>query len=401
MPPEIAGLADNILVDPVKVAVTPVSSTAELIEQLVYFVDKNKKRYLLLDLLKDPAITSALVFTRTKHGANRVAGDLSKAGIRAEAIHGNKSQTARQNALNNFKNKKTRVLVATDIAARGIDLEELSHVINYELPNVPETYVHRIGRTGRAGASGIAFSFCDQEEMPFLRDIQRLIGKKVPVAHNDTFDLNIPAPDVPLPAAERPARPQHQQGRQKQQPNQQQPRKGNQRQQNRAGKAGQEQAQGDQRQQKRQGQENPSKTQQQTQPHHLPKPKNMSPKPHHKHQPDKPQPDQKAYDSRHSDRSAQNRRQPSGQSRQPDNRGREQQPNRRPQQEEKYSENQGVETAPKKEQQPVAAKSSVFQKPSDPNAKKGFVIRTEPSPTWKKKPSAQNFRGKFNQKKGR
>jgi ATP-dependent RNA helicase RhlE len=149
--------------------VTPVSSTAETIQQSVYFVEKKDKRSLLLHILKDDSIPTALVFTRTKHGADKVAQGLSRAGIRAEAIHGNKSQNARQRALVNFKNRHTRILVATDIAARGIDIDDLTHVINFELPNVPETYVHRIGRTGRAGASGTALSFCDGEEKEFLR----------------------------------------------------------------------------------------------------------------------------------------------------------------------------------------------------------------------------------------
>ncbi|MDX5347100.1 MAG: DEAD/DEAH box helicase, partial [Hymenobacteraceae bacterium] len=169
MPPEITKLADTILVNPEKVEVTPVSSTANTIQQSVFFVEKNDKRSLLKHVLDDKTIETALVFTRTKHGADRVAKDLNKAGIVAEAIHGNKSQNARQRALSNFKSKQTRVLVATDIAARGIDVEELTHVINFELPNVPETYVHRIGRTGRAGASGIALSFCDGEEKLYLR----------------------------------------------------------------------------------------------------------------------------------------------------------------------------------------------------------------------------------------
>jgi ATP-dependent RNA helicase RhlE len=199
MPPEIARLADSILDNPAKVEVTPVASTAEKVEQAVYFVEKGDKKHLLIHLLQDKAIRSVLVFTRTKHGANRVAGDLSKAGIFAEAIHGNKSQNARQNALNNFKSGRTRVLVATDIAARGIDIEELSHVINFELPNVPETYVHRIGRTGRAGASGIALSFCETEEVPFLKDIQKLIKQVVPVVSNHPFpaELYVPAPASP------------------------------------------------------------------------------------------------------------------------------------------------------------------------------------------------------------
>ena len=187
MPPTIVKLADTILVNPEKVEVTPVSSTAETIKQAVYFIDKDKKKSLLIHLLKDEAIKSVLVFTRTKHGADRVVKDLARTDIKAEAIHGNKSQNARQNALNNFKTGRTRVLIATDIAARGIDVDELSHVINFELPNVPETYVHRIGRTGRAGANGIAFSFCDAEEKAYLADIQKLIGIKIPVVEDHPF----------------------------------------------------------------------------------------------------------------------------------------------------------------------------------------------------------------------
>src|SRR6185312_10133379 len=178
MPPEIQKLASTILVNPVGVEVTPVSSTVEAIRQSVYFVEKKDKRSLLLHLLNNSAIPTALVFTRTKHGADKVAQGLTRAGIRAEAIHGNKSQNARQRALENFKNRHTRILVATDIAARGIDIDDLTHVINFELPNVPETYVHRIGRTGRAGASGTALSFCDAEEKEYLRDIQKLISRQ-------------------------------------------------------------------------------------------------------------------------------------------------------------------------------------------------------------------------------
>ena len=189
MPKEIQGLADSILSSPVKVEVTPVSSTAEKVEQGIYLVDKKDKRNLLHYILKDQKIETVLVFTRTKHGADKVMKDLNKAGIKAEAIHGNKSQNARQNALANFKAKRTRVLVATDIAARGIDVEELTHVINYELPNIPETYVHRIGRTGRAGASGIALSFCDEEEKEYLRDINKLIGKPVPIIAAHPYPL--------------------------------------------------------------------------------------------------------------------------------------------------------------------------------------------------------------------
>ncbi|MDX1912108.1 MAG: DEAD/DEAH box helicase [Saprospiraceae bacterium] len=194
MPPEIAHLADSILNNPVKVEVAPPATTAELVAQKVFFVDKKDKKNLLIHLMKDPAIKSALIFTRTKHGANRVAGDLTKAGIRAEAIHGNKSQSARVSALNNFKNGSNRALVATDIAARGIDIDDLSHVINFELPNVPETYVHRIGRTGRAGASGIALSFCEAEELPYLKDIQKLIGQVVPVESDHPFVADLSAP---------------------------------------------------------------------------------------------------------------------------------------------------------------------------------------------------------------
>lgn len=191
MPPEIQKLSETILVNPAKVEVTPVSSTAETVKQAVYFVEKADKKKLLINVLRQQSIPSALVFTRTKHGADRVAKDLIKAGIDALAIHGNKSQNARQNALTAFKSGRMRVLVATDIAARGIDVDDLSHVINYEMPNVPETYVHRIGRTGRAGASGIALSFCDAEEKDYLKDIQKLIGKTVPVIKDHPFHTDL------------------------------------------------------------------------------------------------------------------------------------------------------------------------------------------------------------------
>ena len=187
MPPEIQSLANVLLTNPFKVEVTPVSSTADTIQQELYHVEKKSKVNLLIHILSNPDIKTMLVFSRTKHGADRISKELVKAGIRAEAIHGNKSQNARQLALNNFKSRKTRVLVATDIAARGIDIDELGHVINFDLPNIPETYVHRIGRTGRAGANGIAFSFCDSEEREFLRDIQKLIGKKIPVVAEHPF----------------------------------------------------------------------------------------------------------------------------------------------------------------------------------------------------------------------
>ena len=181
MPPEIVKLADTILQNPSKVEVTPVSSTADTVTQYLYFVDKGNKNALLLHVLKDPKIKTALVFTRTKHGADKVVKMLLNHDIKAEAIHGNKAQNARQRALANFKAQTTRVLVATDIAARGIDVDDLEYVVNFEIPNIAETYVHRIGRTGRAGANGTALSFCDAEEKAYLKDIEKLIGKKIPL----------------------------------------------------------------------------------------------------------------------------------------------------------------------------------------------------------------------------
>ena len=192
MPTEIEKLSSTLLHNPAKVEVTPVSSTVEKIEQAVYYVEKDQKKHLLIHLLKDKAIQTALVFTRTKHGADKVVKELSRVGISAEAIHGNKSQNARQRALSNFKAGTTRILVATDIAARGIDVDQLSHVFNFELPNVPETYVHRIGRTGRAGASGMAVSFCDAEERAYLHDIQKLIKITLPVVKEHEFVSSIP-----------------------------------------------------------------------------------------------------------------------------------------------------------------------------------------------------------------
>lgn len=189
MPPDIVKLANTILQNPVKISVTPVSSTVEIIQQSVFFVDKGNKSALLLEILKNQQIKTALVFTRTKHGANTVVKILLKHNIAAEAIHGNKAQSARQRALSNFKDQTTRVLVATDIAARGIDVDDLEYVINYEIPNIPETYVHRIGRTGRAGAEGTAISFCDAEEKDYLGDIEKLIAKKIPVIENHLFPL--------------------------------------------------------------------------------------------------------------------------------------------------------------------------------------------------------------------
>ncbi len=191
MPPEISKLVKALLVNPVKVEITPASSTVDRIAQSVYHVEKSDKQGLLNHLLEDPSIVSALVFTRTKHGADRVVRGLNKVNITAQAIHGNKSQNSRQNALSSFKSGATRVLVATDIAARGIDVDELSHVINFNLPNIPETYVHRIGRTGRAGLSGIAISFCESEELPYLKDIQKMIKKTIPVVTDQSDPMLI------------------------------------------------------------------------------------------------------------------------------------------------------------------------------------------------------------------
>ena len=178
MPPAISSLSRSILKNPRRVEVTPVSSIVETIEQYLYYVEKQEKKDLLIKLLAEKEeASSVLVFSRTKHGADKIARILCKAGIGSEAIHGNKSQNARQKALSNFKSHKTRVLIATDIAARGIDVNQLETVINYDLPDVPETYVHRIGRTGRAGNSGKAYTFCSQDERPMLKDIQKLTGR--------------------------------------------------------------------------------------------------------------------------------------------------------------------------------------------------------------------------------
>ena len=187
--PEIVKLANTILHNPSKVSVTPESLTVEIIKQTVYFVDKGNKNSLLVEVLKDKKIKTALVFTRTKHGADKVVRFLLKHNIKAEAIHSNKSQNARQRALTNFKEQTTRILVATDIASRGIDVDDLEYVINYEMSNVAETYVHRIGRTGRAGAIGTAISFCDAEEKVYLREIEKLIAKKISVIDNHPFPL--------------------------------------------------------------------------------------------------------------------------------------------------------------------------------------------------------------------
>lgn len=187
MPPDIVKLSRKILGTPEKVSITPEKTTAEKVNQSIYFVTKKGKSKLLIHLLKTEPVGSALVFSRTKHGANKIVKLLGKADIAAEAIHGNKSQGARQLALSNFKTGRINVLIATDIAARGIDVEDLSHVINYDLPNIPETYVHRIGRTGRAGASGIALSFCNQEERAYLKDIQKLIAQSIPIIEEHPY----------------------------------------------------------------------------------------------------------------------------------------------------------------------------------------------------------------------
>ncbi|CAK0774995.1 ATP-dependent RNA helicase RhlE [uncultured Gammaproteobacteria bacterium] len=193
MPPDIAALAADMLIDPIRIEVSPKTITVDLIDQRVYYVDAGNKRALLNKLLLNPELARVIVFTRTKHGANRVAEQLDKAGVIAEALHGNKSQGARQRALENFRSGGARVLVATDIAARGLDVDDVTHVINYELPNIPESYVHRVGRTARAGASGIAFSFCDPSERGFLRDIERLTKRPLIVAEHPGFSSSAEA----------------------------------------------------------------------------------------------------------------------------------------------------------------------------------------------------------------
>ena len=189
LPKEILGLVNEILVDPVKIEVAPPATTVEQVNQSVYYVDKQNKENLLIYLLKNPEIKSALVFSRTKHGADKIVKFLTRAKISAAAIHGNKSQSARQMALSQFKNHRVRVLVATDIAARGIDIDELTHVINYDIPEVPETYVHRIGRTARAGHSGSAISFCDIDEKADFRQILKLIRQQVPEVSNHPWPM--------------------------------------------------------------------------------------------------------------------------------------------------------------------------------------------------------------------
>jgi ATP-dependent RNA helicase RhlE len=196
MPQAIVDLSQKILGNYEKITIKPEQATAEKVKQAVYFVSKGSKIKLLVHLLNIEIFDATLIFSRTKHGANKVVKLLDREGIKAEAIHGNKSQVARQKALNNFKEGTTKVLIATDIAARGIDVDSLKYVINYDLPNIPETYVHRIGRTGRAGASGLAISFCDGEERAYLRDIQKLINQKIPVIEAHPFVDDSPVRDT-------------------------------------------------------------------------------------------------------------------------------------------------------------------------------------------------------------
>jgi ATP-dependent RNA helicase RhlE len=201
MPPEIRALASEWLKSPAEVSVAPPATTVERITQKLYYVETDGKRALMEHLLGDPSVSRVLVFSRTKHGANRIAKWLDDAGIRAEPIHGNKSQNARTRALEGFKRGETRVLVATDIAARGLDIDDVTHVLNFDLPNVPETYVHRIGRTARAGADGIAWSFCNAEERSYLRDIERITRQRIPVVDEHPQRSSVPsnAPIQPPP----------------------------------------------------------------------------------------------------------------------------------------------------------------------------------------------------------
>ncbi|MEM6298066.1 MAG: DEAD/DEAH box helicase, partial [Bacteroidota bacterium] len=201
MPDNILKLSREILHRPKKVSVTPTSSTAERVEQYAYFTNKSSKKDLLFHILENPEIEQVLLFSRTKHGADRITKTLQKKGISAAAIHGQKSQNQRQKALNNFKEGKVKILVATDIAARGIDIEKLRHVINYDIPNEPETYVHRIGRSGRAGEDGIAISMVEPEENAYIRSIEKLIGQKIEVIQENPF----PQTDKPMTAAEKKA----------------------------------------------------------------------------------------------------------------------------------------------------------------------------------------------------
>ncbi|MDD5089925.1 MAG: DEAD/DEAH box helicase [Candidatus Wallbacteria bacterium] len=197
MPGDIANLAKTILIEPVRVAVTPPATTVDTVEQKVMFVEREKKSYLLTTLLRNGSITTALVFTRTKYGADKLARYLYKSSISADSIHGNKSQNAREHALHSFRTGKIQVLVATDIAARGIDVPGVSHVINFDIPNEAESYVHRIGRTARAGLSGIAISFCDVEEKQYLLDIQKLTGVPIQVIEDHPFHSEAAAKAMP------------------------------------------------------------------------------------------------------------------------------------------------------------------------------------------------------------
>lgn len=189
MPAVIANLASSLLRNPIKIEVTPVASTVDKVDQIMYMVEKKKKKELLSHLLNYSVIPHALVFCRTKHWANKIALNINKLGIKAEAIHSNKSQNARQMALENFKSRKTKILVATDIASRGIDIDDLSHVINFDIPNEPETYVHRIWRTGRAERTWIALSFCDCDEQAYVRDIHKLINRNIPVSKDHPYHI--------------------------------------------------------------------------------------------------------------------------------------------------------------------------------------------------------------------
>lgn len=199
MPDTIVELSRKILNDPKKIAVTPVSSTAQTIQQYLYYTNKSSKKDLLLHILKDPKMDQVLLFDRTKHGADRIVKELKKQNISAAAIHGDKAQNQRQKALNQFKDKEIRVLVATDIAARGIDIDKLQYVVNFDIPNVAETYVHRIGRSGRAGEAGVSISLCEPEENDYLKDIEKLINQKIPVVNDNPF----PQTDKPMTTAEK------------------------------------------------------------------------------------------------------------------------------------------------------------------------------------------------------
>ena len=215
MPGEVERLANGILKDPVRIEVTPQATTVERIDQRVFFVEAGNKHALLADLLKNKAIERALVFTRTKHGADRVAKHVARVGIEVQAIHGNKSQNARQRALGDFRDGNTRVLVATDIAARGIDVDGITHVINFEIPEVPETYVHRIGRTARAGRDGVALTFCDASEKSLLRDVEKLTRKPLTVVHDHSFHGPAARPALTQPQPHKhAAKPHHQRSQQ-------------------------------------------------------------------------------------------------------------------------------------------------------------------------------------------